>query len=228
MSPSELLSQVTDPNVIRDHFDWHVKQGLAVVLMMASGDGDSYVRARLTGFDSDDMTAVCTGVRGVVKGQSLAYTLIGTTAKGANFLASGTMQPYSGTVDCFKLSFPEALDISQSRDSYRCPAPTSHFLHFKPTDAHLSNVVCKVQNLSLGGLAVEWNINGNPSVPLPGTIAQNVTLVTSDDSILLGNLCIAHATRRKNHVVLGMKFERDVPRQYGSLVLNAQRFNYLA
>ena len=228
MSPSELLSQVTDPNVIRDHFDWHVKQGLAVVLMMAPGDGDSCVRARLTGFDADGLTAVFTGVRGVVRGQSLAYTLIGTTAKGANFLASGTMQPYSGAVDCFKLSFPVALDISQSRDSYRCPAPTSHFLHFNSSDVHHSDVVCKVQNLSLGGLAVEWNINGSPSVPLPGTIAQNAILVASDDSILLGKLRIAHVTHRKNHVVLGMKFERDVPRQYGALVLNAQRFNYLA
>jgi hypothetical protein len=226
MTPSELLSQVTDRNAIRDCFDWHVKQGLSVVLMIASGDG--HLRARLTGYDADGLMAVCTGAGDVLLDHSQAYTLVGTTAKGANFLASGKMQPYPGTSDCFKLSFPDILDISQSRDSYRCPAPASYFLHFSSTEPHQNDVVCRVLNLSLGGLAVEWDSYGNRAVPQPGTIAENAILVASDSSITLGKLRVAHVTHHKRHVVLGMKFEREVPRQYGTLVLNAQRSHYLA
>lgn len=228
MTPSELLSQVTDPNVIRDHFDWHAKQGLSFVLLMASCDG--HVHVKLTGSDADGagLMVVCTGVGNVEQGHPGAYSLIGTTAKGANFLASGKMQPYSENANCFKLSFPDCIEISQSRDCHRSPAPAAHFLHFSSLDPHLNDIVCQVENVSLGGLAVVWDCGENHNIPLPGSIADDVILVAGDNQIQLGKLRVAHITHRKRHVVLGLKFEREVPHPYGSLVLNNQRSHYLA
>jgi hypothetical protein len=227
MTPSELLSQVTDPIEIRGYLDWHKKQGLDVVLMMASSD--SHVRARLTGCEADGtgLIAVCTGVSGAEQSYSKAYSMVGTTAKGATFLASGEIKRVSGTADCFKLSFPDRIDISQSRDSYRCPAPASTFLHFSSSETHQNELVCKVHNLSLGGLAVEWGGADNRTAPQPGTFSDHAILVASDSSFVLGKLRIAHVTHRQRCMVVGLKFERGAPRQYGSLVLNAQRSNYL-
>jgi hypothetical protein len=196
------------------------------VLLMASCDG--HVRGKVTSLDSDGLIVVCTGVGDVEQGHSQAYSLIGTTAKGANFLASGKMQPYSGSTDCFKLSFPDYIEISQSRDCHRSPAPAAHFLHFSSLDPHLNDIVCQVKNVSLGGLAVVWESEGNRTTPIPGSITDDVILVAGESQIQLGKLRVAHITHRKRHVVLGLKFEREVPRQYGSLVLNTQRSHYIA
>jgi hypothetical protein len=226
MTPPELLSRVTDPNVIRDHFSWHEKMGLSLVLLMASRDG--HVRVKLNGMDADGtgLIVVGTGTGDVSQGRSKAYSLVGTTPNGANFLASGTAQPQYGSSDCFRLSFPDCIEVSQSRDCYRSPAPAALSLHFSSTDPHLNDVVCRVKNVSLSGLAVEWEAGDNSSVPEAGTSLHGVILVAGDSQIQLRSLRIAHATRRRHHAVLGLMFEREVPRQYGALVLDAQRSHY--
>jgi hypothetical protein len=223
MTPSDLLSHVTDPDVIRDHLTWHEKQDLSVVLLMASCD--SHVHAKVKGLDTDGsgLTVVCTGFGGVAPGHTKPYSLIGTTAKGANFMASGKMQPCSGSVDCFKLSLPECIEIAQSRDCHRTPAPAGHFLHFSASDPHLNDIVCKVKNVSLGGLAVVWDGREHCKPPMPGGIADDALLVGGGGTIQLGRLRVAHAVPRKHHVLLGLKFESQVPGEYGKLVLNAQR-----
>jgi len=228
MKPFELLSQVTYQSEIRGYFEWHMKQGVALMFMIASSDG--HTLAHLTGFDATDasLMVVCTGVRDVATGGSIPYALIGTTPKGGNFLASGKMQACAGTADCFKLSFPRWIDISQSRDCHRCPVPAAHFLNFSSTDPHLNDIVCRVQNVSLGGLAVEWEQCESFTVPMLGAITEVAILIAGDSRIPLGKLRVTHITKRKRHIVLGLMFECAVPRQFSSLVLDAQRSQYLA
>lgn len=228
MTPSELLSKVTDPNEVRGYFHWHLQQGVSLLLMIASSSG--HTLARLTGYDAEDasLEVVCTGVRDVGPGFNTSYALIGTTPNGANFLASGKMSALTGTTDCFKLSFPACIDISQSRDCHRCPAPAAHFLHLRSPDPHLNDIVFRVQNVSLGGLAIAWEQHENRSELLPGSMTEDAILVAADNRVPLGRLRVTHLTKHKRQWVLGLKFEREAPRRFGSLVLDAQRSRYLA
>jgi hypothetical protein len=228
MTPSALLSQITNPSQIRAYFDWHLQQGVYLMLMIASTD--AHTLARLTGFEAADgsLQVVCTGVRDVTVRSATPYALIGSTSSGANFLASGTMRARAGTSDCFTLTFPAWIDVSQARDCYRSPAPAGHFLHFSSSDPHLNDIVCRVQNVSLGGLAVEWDLRDSNDAPGLHKITEDAILHSGDNRISLGKLRVAHITKIGHQIQLGLTFERDAPRKFGSLVLEAQRSHYLA
>ncbi|WP_296509924.1 hypothetical protein [Rhodoferax sp.] len=228
MSPSALLSQVTNPTQIRAYFDWHLEQGVYLMLMIASSD--AHTMARMTGFEAADgsLQVVCTGVRDVTVRSDTPYAMIGRTPSGANFLASGTMRARAGTSDCFSLSFPAWIDVSQARDSYRSPAPAGHFLHFSSPDPHLNDIVCRVQNVSLGGLAVEWDLRYRNDLPALNKISEDSILQSGNNRISLGKLRVAHITKSGHQIQLGLTFDRDAPREFGSLVLDAQRSHYLA
>ena len=228
MPPSALLSQVTDPVEIRSYFDWHLRHEVALMLLIASND--AHTLARLTGFDAADssLLLVCSGVRGVLAGSDTPYAVIGTRPNGANFLASGTLQACAASADCFRLSFPTWIDISQARECHRSPAPAGHLLHFSSTDPHLNDITCRARNISLGGLAVEWDTRKSGAVPALGTITEETILLAGDRQIPLGKLRVTHLTQRKRNFVLGLKFEREAPRPFGAVVLDAQRSHYLA
>ena len=227
MTPSEPLSQVTHPDAIRATFDWHVQQGVGLTLMMGSSGG--HTSARLVGLNAADgcLEVVCTGVRDVAPGFATRYALIGTLPKGGSFLASGKIAPCAGTVDNFLLSFPDWIDISQSRDCFRCPVPADYQLHFSSLDPHLNDIVCRVENVSLGGLAVEWDRRESCAAPARGALTDDAILYAGNNQVALGKLRVTHVTQRKRSLLLGLAFERDAPRTFGALVLDAQRAHYL-
>ncbi len=221
-----LLTQVESPQNIRAHFDWHRQQRVPLRLMSVFSEGP--VSAVLMDSEDDDtsLNVMCTGMGELSQDTHAAYAVIGTTPGGANFLASGLIWAQAGTQDCFKLSFPQWIDVSQSRDCFRCPTPSGHSLHFSALDPHLNDIVCRVKNVSLGGLAVEWDsLDGAP--PALDSITDAAILETQENRIYLGRLRVVHITRRAQSCVIGLNFERSVPNEFTPMVLSAQRAQYL-
>jgi hypothetical protein len=198
--------------------------------MLLIASNDAHTLARLTGFAAADgsLQVVCSGVRGVSANAATPYAVIGTGPNGAHFLASGTLRVCAGSSDCFSLSFPAWIDVSQARECHRSPVPAGHFLHFSASDPHLNDIICRAHNISLGGLAVEWDTRKAGAAPALGNVTEEAILLAGNQRIPLGKLRVTHLTQRKRHIVLGMQFEREAPRPFGSLVLDAQRAHYLA
>lgn len=227
MSHSLQLSQIEFPHEIRAYFAWHRQKRVPLMLMFQSIGGP--VSATLLD-ETDDcatLAVVCTGMGDFRQGAHEAYVVIGSTPGGANFLASGQMWAEAGTQDCFKLSFPQWIDISQSRDSFRCPTSGAHFFHFSALDPHLNDRVCRVENVSLGGLAVEWD--GRSGIPpVLNEVISSGVLQSRDNRIQLGRLRVAHITPRTQGCVIGLDFENNVPGTFFPIVLAAQRSHYSA
>jgi hypothetical protein len=222
-----LLYQVKTPQEIRAYFDWHSQQRVPLLLLSICSEGPA--SATLLGSDDECVTldVRCTGLSELSMGTNVAYAVIGSTRSGANFLASGQMGPKAGTKDCFQLSFPQWIDVSQSRDSFRCRTPGGHSLRFSTLDLHLNDVVCRVENVSLGGVAVEWGCSDGCPPALNG-VTEEAMLQTRDSVVPLGRLRVAHVTPQGKGCVIGLDFEQRVPREFCSLVLDAQRSHYLA
>ena len=221
------LSKVDYPREIRAYFDWHRQQRIPLLLM--SKCSDRPVSAMLVDLDggSSELEVVCTGMGDVRHADDIAYAAIGSTASGANFLASGHMRAKPSTTDCFTLSFPQWIDVSQSRDSFRCPTQERHFLHFSSADPHLNDIICRVENVSLGGLAVEWD-DRSGDMPRVNSITEAGILQWKDNRVHLGRLRIAHITPRGQSYLIGLNFEYAAPKEFGTLVLDAQRAHYTA
>jgi hypothetical protein len=228
MNSSALLTQVTAPEEIRSHLHWHHQQGIPLLLMCGAGEG--HRPARIVDFDTADNTVqvVCSGARDFSAERNASYAAIGTTASGANFLASGPLWAVAGVQDGFKLGMPSCIDVSQSRDSERCPAPAGHFVHFCALDPHLNDVVCRVQNISRGGLAVLWEKCADNPPPVQGSLTDAAILQSDDHRVQLGKLRVAHTTARKAGYFIGLRFEQDAPTAFGSLVLDVQRARLVA
>lgn len=221
------LSKIDYPREILAYFDWHRQQRIPLLIM--SKCSDRPVSAMLIGVDGNggELEVVCTGMGEVRHGDEVAYAAIGSTSSGANFLASGHMHAKPGTTDCFTLSFPQWIDISQSRDSFRCSAQEQHFLHFSSVDPHLNDIVCRVENISLGGLAVEWDdLCGD--MPLLNNLTEAGILQWGDNKVHLGKLRVAHITPHAQSCMIGLNFEYVVPKEFGAMVLDAQRIHYTA
>ena len=173
---STLLSKIDSRGEIRKYLDWHHEQCVPLRLLFESSNG--HLPAYLAGFDEDasTMDVVCRGLRGINVHSAVSYAVIGSNASGARFLASGQMSVNSLESDSLKLSFPQWLDVSQSRDCYRCQAPSGHFLHFSSVDPHLNDIVCRVREVSLGGLSVDWELNAAAPFVVAG--------IQTDDAIL--------------------------------------------
>ena len=223
MNSSELLTQVTSPVEIRRHIDWHHQQDIPLLLMCGAGGGHRPARISNFGATNSAIHVVCGGVHDFKQDADISYAVIGTTPKGANFLASGQMWADAGVQDGFKLSLPSCIDVSQSRGSDRCAAPAGHFLHFCALDPHLNDVVCRVQNISRGGLAVEWERCADSPPPEQGSMTDAAILQSSDHRVQLGQLRVAHITSRKGVYSIGLNFENGAPSEFDSLVLDVQR-----
>lgn len=219
------LPKIDYPREIRACFDWHRKQRIPLLLM--SRYKDKPVSAMLVDVDGDgrELEVVCTGMGEAHHGSEVAYAAIGSTSGGANFLASGQMRAKPGTTDCFTLSFPEWIDISQSRDSFRCSAQERHFLHFSSVDPHLNDIICRVENVSLGGLAVEWDdLCGD--MPLLNSLTEAAILQWKDNKVHLGKLRVAHITPHAQSYLIGLNFEYVMPKEFGTLALQAYSAQY--
>jgi hypothetical protein len=132
-----------------------------------------------------------------------------------------------GAPDRFVLSFPQWIDVSQSRESYRCLAPVGHFLHFSAADPHLNDLVCRVHNISQGGLAVEWH--HDLGVPLElNSVTDTAILHARHNKVHLGSLRVAHISPLERGCIIGLDFEQAIPRSFDALVQDAQRAEYLA
>lgn len=228
MKPSALLTQVTATEEINRHLDWHYQQRIPLLLMCGAGGGHN--PAPIVGFDNagSAIHVVCSGMRDFKPGGTESYAAIGTTASGANFLASGQIWALAGVQDGFKLGMPSCIDVSQSRDSERCPTPAGHFLHFCALDPHLNDVVCRVQNISQGGLAVLWERCADNPPPAQGSLTDTTILQSHDHRVQLGKLRVAHITSRKGGYFIGLRFEKTAPSAFGSLVLDVQRSRLVA
>ncbi len=228
MKPTALLTQVTAPEEIRTYLDWHQKQGVPLLLMCGAGDG--HRPARIVNFEPADggIQVVCSGVSNVRVDAWESYAVIGTTPSGANFLASGQMCAVAGVPDAFRLSLPSSIDVSQSRGSDRCPLPAGHFLHFCAHDPHLNDVVCRVQNISRGGLAVMWERCADNPPPAQGSLTDAALLQSGDHSVHLGKLRVAHVTSRRGGYAIGLKIEMAAPSAFDALVREAQHSHALA
>jgi hypothetical protein len=171
---------------------------------------------------------VCSGVSNVRVDAWESYAVIGTTPSGANFLASGQMCAVAGVPDAFRLSLPSSIDVSQSRGSDRCALPAGHFLHFCAQDPHLNDVVCRVQNISRGGLAVMWERCADNPPPVQHSLTEIAILQSTSHRVHLGKLRVAHITSRKGGYAVGLNFEQDAPSAFASLVQDMQRTKALA
>ena len=225
MSYNLPLSKVDYPREIRAYFDWHRKQRIPLLLM--SNYSERPVSAMLVDVEggSVELEVVCTGMGEAHHGSDVAYAAIGSTSGGANFLASGQMRAKPGTADCFTLSFPDWIDVSQSRDSFRCPTQERHFLHFSSTNPLLNDIICRVENVSLGGLAVEWD-DSCGVMPLLNSRTESGILQLRDSKVHLGRMRVAHITPRAQSYVIGLNFESLMQKEFGTLVLDAQRAHY--
>jgi hypothetical protein len=224
---STLLSKIDSRGEIRKYLDWHHEQCVPLRLMFESSDG--HLPAYVVGIHeaSGTMDVVCMGVRGIDTHSPVSYAVIGSNAAGARFLASGQMSLNPAERDCLKLSFPQWLDVSQSRDCYRCVAPSGHFLHFSSVDPHLNDVVCRVRDVSLGGLSVDWEPNSAAPSFAAGVQTDDAILQSRENRVHLGKLRVAHITEEGDSCVIGLTFDQSVPRAFGSLVLDVQRTHYL-
>jgi hypothetical protein len=223
MKPTALLTQVTAPEEIRTYIDWHQKQGIPLLLMCGAGGG--HKPARIVNFEPADtgFQVVCGGLPEFSDHSWESYAVMGTTPSGANFLASGQMRAVAGVQDSFTLSLPSSIDVSQSRSSDRCPVPAGHVLHFCAHDPHLNDVVCRVQNISRGGLAVMWERCADNPPPAQHSLTEIAILQSSDHRVHLGKLRVAHITSRKGGYAVGLNFEQDAPSGFTSLVQDTQR-----
>lgn len=225
MFPAPLLSSIDSCTEIRSYFDWHRHQKRALLLICAASDAPLPALVQCMDTAHTRVEVLCTGLRAVDSGSTVPYAVIGSSPSGANFLASGQMQAMPGSSDCFALSFPLWIDVSQSRDSYRCLAPSGHFLHFSATDPHLNDVISRVHNISLGGLAVEWELSHGP-VPKIGSVTETAILHARDNKVHLGSLRVAHISTFGRNRIVGLHFEQAIPRSFDAMVLDAQRAEY--
>jgi len=222
-----LLSKIDSRHEVHNYLAWHHEQRVPLRLMFGASEG--HLPAYVVGFDDEAGTldVVCMGVQDMPSRAKVPYAVIGATASGARFLASGQMSVDLAERDSFKLSFPQWLDVSQSRDCYRCVVPSGHFLHFSSLDPHLNDITCRVRDVSLGGLAVDWdNRAGEPSFAV-GAQTDDAILQSSETLVHLGKLRVAHMTDKGSHCAIGLTFDRGIPKEFGSLVLDVQRNHYL-
>lgn len=223
MNPSTLLSQVYSHGEIHRYLDWHYQLGIPLVLMCDRAQGHRPARIVKFGATQSAFHVFCGGMRELSEDADSSYAFIGRTPNGGHFMASGHMSVRADVPDCFALSFPEWIDIAQSRDTYRCPAPSSHFVHFGSADPHLNDVVCRTLNLSLGGLAVEWvHSSGNPP-PAEGTLTDSAIMQAGHQHLHLGHLRVIHVTSGSASDTVGFSFHQHAPRAFSSLVLGIQR-----
>jgi hypothetical protein len=222
-----LLSKIDSHVEVCRYLEWHFEKRIPVRLMFGSSDG--HLPAYVTGLDHTVGTidVVCLGVRKIASRSAVSYAVIGSSASGDRFLASGQMYPDPSDPASFKLGFPKWLDVSQSRDGYRCTAPSGHFLHFSSTDPHLNDVICRVRDVSLGGLGVECeSLTQLPALSV-GAPTDNAILQSHEDQVHLGRLRVAHITHKGQTSTIGLSFDKGVPREFTALALNAQRTHYL-
>jgi hypothetical protein len=222
MSHLLLPTQVRHPRDILAHFDWHLQSRVPLLLISIC----SKAPASAILLDCEDscktIHVLCTGLGGFSSTKNVAYSAIGTTRGGASFLASGQMWAEANNHECFNLSFPKWIDVLQSRDSFRCPAPAGHFVRFNTRGANPAQVVCRVENMSLGGVSVEWEAKaGTP--PALNDFTEVAILETYDNTLSLGRLRVAHITPRAWGFVVGLGFTNHAPNEFSRLVLDAQR-----
>jgi hypothetical protein len=227
MSHLLLPTQVSHPRDILAHFDWHLQSRVPLLLISIC----SKAPASAILLDCDDscknIHVLCTGLAGINSTKDVAYSAIGSTRGGASFLASGQMRAEANNDECFNLSFPKWIDVLQSRDSFRCPAPAGHFVRLNTPGSNPKHVVCRVENLSLGGLSVEWDAKAG-SPPAPNGITEDAILETFDNTLSLGRLRVAHITPRAWGFVVGLGFAGHPPNEFSRLVLDAQRATCIA
>lgn len=223
MNPSALLAQVTSPEVIRSHFDWLRQQGVPLLLLNDAVAGHRPVR--IVDFDTATtaLHVVCDGMPDFSAGMQVSYAAIGATPMGAHFLASGQMGVWDEVPGGFKLSVPNCIDVAQSRGEERRPVPVDHVLHFCAIDPHLNDVVCRVQNISSGGLAVEWTRRCDLPPPELGSMADPAILHVRDQRLHLGSLRVAHISSRKECYSIGLQFVQAAPSAFDTLVRDAQQ-----
>ena len=223
---STLLSKTDSRHEIRHYLNWHYEHCVPLRLMFESSDG--HLPAYLKSFDeaAGTMDVMCMGVQDILSCVKVSYAVIGSTASGARFLASGQMSAGSADCDSLTLSFPKWLDVSQSRDCYRCEVPSGHFLHFSSVDPHLNDIICRVRDVSLEGLSVDWEPDGQLSFSV-GAQTDDAILQSQENLVHLGKLRVTHLTHRASHYTIGLTFDQSVPKAFGSLVLDVQRTHYL-
>lgn len=223
---STLLSKIDSRHEIRQYLDWHYEQCVPLRLMFESSDG--HLPAYVKGFDeaAGTLDVMCMGMQDISPRAKVSYAVIGSTAAGARFLASGQMSAGSAECDSLTLSFPQWLDVSQSRDCYRCVAPSGHFLHFSSVEPHLNDIICRVRDVSLEGLSVDWEPEWQRSFRV-GAQTEDAILQSQDNLVHLGKLRVTHITHRASHFTIGLTFDQSAPKAFGSLVLDVQRTHYL-
>jgi hypothetical protein len=221
-----LLSKIDSRHEIRQYLDWHYEQCVPLRLMFESSDG--HLPAYVKGFDdaAGTIDVMCMDVQDTPVHAKVSYAVIGSTATGARFLASGQMLAGAAECESLRLSFPQWLNVSQSRDCYRCVAPSGHFLYFSAGEPHLNDICCRVRDVSLEGLSVDWEPEGQLSFAV-GAQTDNAILQSQGNLVHLGKLRVTHITHRASHYTIGLTFDQRAPKPFGLFVLNVQRTHYL-
>lgn len=225
MSPSTPLSTVDSTTEVRRYLAWHLENLVPMLLMVDSNS--RHVPAYLDEFDevTGTMTVACMGLGDIDTSSRVSYAVIGSSPCGARFLASGQVLANAAKCDGFKVSVPKCVGVSQSRECYRYAPPEGHFLHFSSPDPHLNDIICRVRDVSLGGLAVVWEVHGDDPSFSVGAETDFAILRTKNARVDMGRLRVVHITHQGRSCRIGMRFEGGAPRDFISIVLDAQRIH---
>lgn len=223
MTTPDPLTKVDSPSQVQSYLEWHLFNRLPVFLLHRSLP--KQLPAYIVGFDEKRKTInlSCLGAGEIEINANDNYAILGTSKNGSNFLASGQMvaNPADGTE--LQLSFPHWLDVSQSRDSFRSPPASGESLHFSSLRGKKVDMTCRVRNVSMGGLAIEWDLaNGAPDFSR-GLVIETADLRSKKESIEISTLRVAHITKTTDCYLIGLCLVGTQPRAFNQLVLNAQR-----
>jgi hypothetical protein len=223
MNPSNLLTTVEAPFFVREHLTWLKNRQSSVQLIVESLDRP--ISAKIIDVSDTTIVAVCSELPTQLGHVKAAYSMIGMLANGSSFLACGEVDLDPERGHQFRLTLPRWIDVSQSRNSLRCRAPAGHFIHLSSADPHLHDIVCKVRDISLGGIAFEFESKspcGNPDFNR-NSITDYAIFKARSSEIQLGKLRVAHVTKEGKNFIIGCTFLSSAPRQFDFIVMDVQR-----
>lgn len=218
---TSLLSKIESPRAIRELLDLHLHSRAPVHLIVAGRDEP--VLAKIAALRPNHVDLECTLAPGGCHGPWAAYSLIGELRNGSSFLACGEIDPTAEQPSGFKLKFPTSLDVSQSRESFRCQAPSGYFVHLSAPEPHLNDIVCKLHDISLDGLAFEWPGTCDDARHLLSASSDYAILMARSDEIHLGKLRIVHMTPMDDQTVVGCAIVTNARLSLDAVVMNVQR-----
>jgi hypothetical protein len=220
MNPSTHLTKIEAPSTIREYLEIQRKRKAPVHLIIEGHE--SPMQGNIIAVRVNSLEIECPDMQINQHNLRRGYSLVGSLQNGSSFLVCGEIDFDTDKHNVFELTFPKWVDVAQSRESFRCPAPSGHFVHLTSPDRHLNDIVCKLHDISSDGIAFEWSAsNGFPSIL--NSISDYAILRARSNEVHLGSLRVVHITVVNDLIIVGCTFVTNAPKQLDAIVMNAQR-----